>query len=285
MFDTNNIFNTLLVIPILNVLIGVYKLLLTVGVPGALGLSLIIMTVLIRLLLNPLMSTQLKSTQKLQKLKPELDLLHAKHKNDKQRLQQEQLKLYQQAGINPAAGCLPLLIQMPILIAIYNLFFRLLNNTDLAQVVAEINKVVYLPILKINSLDLSFFGFNLASKPSDWQKLGWWFLAVPVITGLLQYWQTKLMTPATQKTDNKEQITSLAGRQAKNKDEKKKDEDMGTVMQKQMSIMMPLMIGFFAYSFPLGLSLYWNTFTVFGIIQQNKINKQLEAEENGQNKN
>lgn len=151
--------------------------------------------------------------------------------------------------------------------------------------VSEINKVVYLPILKINSLDLSFFGFNLASKPSDWQKLGWWLLAVPVITGLLQYWQTKLMTPATQKTDNKEQITSLAGRQAKNKDEKKKDEDMGTVMQKQMSIMMPLMIGFFAYSFPLGLSLYWNTFTVFGIIQQNKINKQLEAEENGQNKN
>lgn len=122
MFDTNNIFNTLLVIPILNVLIGVYKLLLTVGVPGALGLSLIIMTVLIRLLLNPLMSTQLKNTQKLQKLKPELDLLHAKHKDDKQRLQQEQLKLYQQAGINPAAGCLPLLIQMPILIAIYNLF-------------------------------------------------------------------------------------------------------------------------------------------------------------------
>ncbi|MCJ7740512.1 YidC/Oxa1 family membrane protein insertase [Candidatus Microgenomates bacterium] len=278
MFDTNNIFNTLLVIPILNVLIGVYKLLLTVGVPGALGFSLIIMTVLIRLLLSPLMSTQLKSTQKLQKLKPELDRLHAKHKDDKQRLQQEQLKLYQQAGINPAAGCLPLLIQMPILIAIYNLFFQLLNNTDLTKVVSEINKVVYLPILKINSLELSFFGFNLASKPADWQKLGWWLLAVPVITGLLQYWQTKLMVPATQKTDSKELIT-------KDKDGKEKNEDMGTVMQKQMSIMMPLMIGFFAYSFPLGLSLYWNTFTVFGIIQQYKINKQLEAEENGQNKN
>ena len=56
------------------------------------------------------------------------------------------------------------------------------------------------------------------------------------------------------------------------------NEDMGTMMQKQMSIMMPLMIGFFAYSFPLGLSLYWNTFTVFGIIEQKNLKKHLDKE-------
>lgn len=265
MFDPNNLFHSLLIIPILNILIGLYKLLITIGIPGALGFSLVLLTVLIRLVLYPLTATQIKSAQKLGELKPQLDKLNELYKNDKQRLHQEQLKLYQQAGINPAAGCLPLLLQMPILIALYNLFFQLLNNGDMVKVVEEINKVVYFPFLKINSLDLSFLGMNLAFKPTQWQEKGWWLLFVPVITAALQYWQTKLMTPQTKKTINNKQITE--------KKAEKKEDDMGTVMQKQMSIMMPVMIGFFAYSFPLGLSLYWNTFTVFGIIQQNKINK------------
>ena len=178
------------------------------------------------------------------------------------RLQQEQLKLYQQAGINPAGGCLPLLVQMPILIALYNLFFQLLN-ADRAQVVSQINKVAYFPFLKISSLDLAFFGSNLAVKPSDWQSKGFWLLTIPLITGLLQYWQTKMMVPATQ---------ALVPKENKKEDEKGNN-DMASTMQKQMLLMMPIMIGFFAYSFPLGLSLYWNTFTVFGIIQQYQIQK------------
>jgi len=272
MFDPNNIFNTILIIPILNVLIGLYKLLLIVRIPGALGFSLILLTILIRLILHPLTVKQLISARKLSQLKPELDKLNALYKTDKVRLQQEQLKLYQREGINPAAGCLPLLLQMPILIALYNLFFQLLNNPDISAVVDGINKVVYLPILKISTLDLSFLGFNLASKPSQWQQHGWWLLLVPVVTGLLQYWQTKLMTPNTASTGaavQKNAIKKIDGK------EEKKEEDMGTTMQKQMSIMMPVMIGFFAYSFPLGLSLYWNTFTIFAIIQQQKINERV----------
>ena len=200
------------------------------------------------------------------KLKPELDKLNEIYKNDKQRLHQEQLKLYQQAGINPAAGCLPLLLQMPILIALYNLFFQILSNGNMAKVVTEVNKAVYFPFLKIQSFDLSFFFLNLSSKPSEWQKSGWWLLLVPVITAVLQYWQTKLMVPQT-KTVKPAIVKREDGKEVK------KDEDMGQAMQKQMSIMMPLMIGFFAYSFPLGLSLYWNTFTLFGIIQQKRIAK------------
>lgn len=283
MFDTSNIFNTILIIPILNILISFYKALISIGVPGALGFSLILLTVVIRLILNPLTKSQLKNAQKLSKLKPELDKLSAKYKNDKQRLQQEQLKLYQQVGVNPAAGCLPLLIQMPILIALYNLFFQLLNNGNLTQVVNEINKVVYFSFLKIDSLELSFFGLNLAVKPSSWQKIGWGLLLIPVITGLLQYWQTKLMTASTPSSNKKEDPIE---KNKKEGEKEKKDEDMGTVMQKQMSIMMPIMIGYFAYSFPLGLSLYWNTFTIFGIIQQYQVNKNLEKEnQNGKNKN
>src|SRR3990172_3869184 len=103
MFDQTNFFNAILIIPILNALIALYKFLLVVGIPGALGFALILLTVLIRLILNPLTAQQLKSAKKLAKLKPELDKLNTQYKNDKQRLHQEQLNLYKQAGINPAA--------------------------------------------------------------------------------------------------------------------------------------------------------------------------------------
>ncbi|KKS97915.1 MAG: membrane protein insertase, yidc/oxa1 family, preprotein translocase subunit YidC [Candidatus Gottesmanbacteria bacterium GW2011_GWA2_43_14] len=266
MFDPNNIFHSFLIIPILNILLGIYNFLQLLHIPSPLGFSLILLTVLIRLVLHPLTASQLKSAQKLAKLKPEIDRINREFKGDKTRLQQEQLKLYQQAGINPAGGCLPLLVQMPILIALYNLFFQLLN-ADKAQVVAEINKVAYLPFLKITSLDLNFLGTSLAFKPSDWQSKGYWLLAIPIITGLLQYLQTRMMMPA-QVSDKSKQIVK-----DNKKEDKKGSEDMASAMQKQMSLMMPVMIGFFAYSFPLGLSLYWNTFTVFGIIQQYQIQK------------
>lgn len=262
-FDPHNPFQMLISIPILNILIAIYKGLTSLHVPGALGFSVILLTALIRLILHPLTIAQLKSTRKLAKLKPEMDQLQKLHKDDKDRLRQEQLRLYKEAGVNPAAGCLPLLLQMPVLIALYNLFFTLLGNkTALDQVVAGINSVIYFPFLRIDSLDLSFFGLHLAHKPSEWQTVGWWLLAIPVVTGLLQYWQTKLMAPAAEKKPA--DAKAMAG----------KEDDMQAMMQKQMGIMMPLMIGFFAYSFPVGLSLYWNTFTVFGIIQQHKVNKE-----------
>lgn len=270
MFDQSNIFNAVLIIPILNVLMAVYHLFLAIKVPGALGFSLILLTVIIRLILHPLTIKQLKSTQKLAHIKPKLDELNKLHKEDKTRLQQEQLKLYQEAGINPASGCLPLLLQMPILIGLYNLFFNILGHgNDLTKVVDGINKVVYFPFLKIESLDLSFFGLSLTSKPNEWQQIGWGFLLIPLVTAGLQYIQTKMMT----------QTQPVSGI-VKKEGEKKGEEDMSMMMQKQMSIMMPLMIGFFAYSFPLGLSLYWNTYSIFGILQQQILNKELEKEKN-----
>ncbi len=260
------LFNQLLFWPILNILIGIYKGLSSLGVPGAFGFSIILATGLIRLILSPLMSTQLKSAQKMSALKPELDKLSETHKNDKQRLQSEQMRLYKEAGINPAAGCLPLLLQMPILIGLYNVFFQVLGKSgDLTKAVVDINKVLYFPALHIKSLDLSFFGLNLTAKPSQWQTVGWGLLLIPVITALLQYAQTKMMMPKNAKkaviVGNKKEV------------KEKKNDDMAEAMQKQMSFMMPAMIGFFAYSFPVGLAFYWNTFTIFGIIQQYQLQK------------
>ncbi len=265
------IWNQLLIWPIVNVLVAFYQFFAWLHVPGPMGFAIIGMTAFIRLLLYPLMQSQLQSAKKMANLKPHLDALNAKHKDNKQALQQAQLALYKEHGVNPAAGCLPLLIQMPVLIALYNVFYHVLGNGNLAKLIEDINAILYSPTLRLSAFDLTFFGVNLGLKPSAWQQQGWWLLAVPLVTGLLQWWQGKLMMPEANSTF-KMQNVKLED-QDKNKKEEKK-EDMGVEMQKQMAIMTPIMFGFFAFQFPLGLSLYWNVFGLFGIMQQLAVNKQ-----------
>lgn len=255
--------NQFLVWPILNLLMAFYKLFEFFHIPGPLGFAIILLTLVIRLILYPLMAAQLKSAKKMASLKPHLDALSAKHKDDKQKLQQAQMALYKEHGVNPAAGCLPSLIQLPVLIALYSVFNQVLANGNLAKVIADINTVVYSPIMRIQTLDLTFFGTNLAVKPSEWQTAGWWLLSIPLITAALQWYQTKLMMPPT--------IDVTAH---DHKDEKEKKNDTASEMQKQMAMITPIMFGYFAFQFPVGLALYWNIFGVFGIMQQLIINKQ-----------
>lgn len=258
--------NQFFVWPILNLLLVFYKVFEFLHLPGPLGFAVIALTISIRLLLSPLMRTQLRSAKKMQNLKPHLDAISAKHKDDKAKLQQAQLELYKQHGVNPAAGCLPLLIQFPVLIALYNVFYQVLQNGDIQKVLTDINTIVYHPILRLQNLDLTFFGINLGIRPSQWNTHGWWLLSIPIITGLLQWYQTKLMMPAPAATDNKQPTTD------NKKEEKKKD--TAAEMQKQMAIMTPIMFGFFAYQFPLGLALYWNIFGIMGMLQQLSINRE-----------
>jgi len=255
-------FNQILIWPILNVLMFFYNVLAASKIPGAFGLAIIFLTLFIRTLLYPLTKTQLLSAKKMSKLKPELDKLSKKHKGDRQKLQQAQLELYKKHGINPAAGCLPLILQMPVFIALYRVFWQVLGNGNLTQVIEDVNKIVYHPALKIKTFNLYFFGLNLAEKPANWQKAGWWLLLIPIITAGLQWYQTKLIT-------GRAQVKSGASVQKKRNKKSDKDSkgDMGQEMQKQMALMAPLMIGFVSFSFPVGLALYWNTFSLFGIIQ------------------
>jgi len=267
-----NIWNQLLIWPITNLLIAFYKLCEFLHIPGPLGFAIILLTIVIRLLLYPLMHVQLKSAKKMSDLKPHLDALNAKHKDNKQALQQAQLALYKEHGVNPAAGCLPTLVQFPILIALYNVFYQLLGSTNITAFLTELNKILYFPFLHLTKLDFMFLGANLTIKPGEWQKYGWWLLSVPLITALLQWYQTKLMMPSSVP-----QSGTSAGKPALLKNEgtkepEKKKDDMGD-MQKQMALITPVMFGFFAFQFPLGLSLYWNVFGLFGIIQQLQINK------------
>lgn len=275
------LWNQILIWPIVNVLAAFYKFFEWVHIPGPLGFAIILLTILIRLILYPFMNAQMKSAKKMAALKPHMDAIQAKHKDDKKKLQQAQMDLYKEHGINPAAGCLPLLIQMPVLIALYNVFYQVLGNGNLAKVVEEINQVVYAPWLRLTNFDLVFFGANLGVKPSEWQTQGWWLLSIPVITGLLQWWQTKLMMPQSQpaavspqpsaKDNQSLVIKKLNADSGKLKAEK---EDMGAEMQKQMAMITPVMFGFFALQFPLGLSLYWNIFGLMGIIQQLAVNRE-----------
>lgn len=258
------VWTTVFINPIINLLVGFYKLFDWLGIPGALGFAVIGLTVVIRLLLYPLMQAQLRSARKMAKLKPHMDELSQKHKGDKQALQQAQLALYKEHGVNPASGCLPILIQMPVLFALYNVFFQVLGNGNLEKVLENINRVVYSPALKLDSLDLGFFGMNLGVKPSQFQTHGYLLLLVPLVTAGLQYWQTKLMMPV-QPAITKPSPTE--------KNVEKKEDTAGDI-QKQMAIMTPLLFGYFAFQFPLGLALYWNVFGLFGIIQQIRINKE-----------
>jgi YidC/Oxa1 family membrane protein insertase len=277
-----NLWNQLLVWPILNILIALYKGFEFLHIPGALGFAVIGLTVVIRLILYPIMQAQLRSAKKMAKLKPHMDAINAKHKGDKQALQQAQMALYKEHGVNPAAGCLPLLIQMPVLIALYNVFYQVLNNGNLAKEIANINQVVYHPALKLTTLDLNFFGANLAVKPAQWQTHGWWLLSIPLITAGLQWYQSKLMMAAS--TQAKVPVSGIKGQvsgkkqQSLAKTEGKKDEkapeDTAMEMQKQMALITPLMFGYFALQFPVGLALYWNVFGLFGIMQQLAVNRE-----------
>ena len=134
-----NPFEVFLTTPILNLLVALYKALNAIYLPGALGFAIILLTVIVRMILWPLTTSQLKSSQKMAALKPHLDRIKAEHGHDKVRHQQEVNKLYKEHGVNPLAGCLPLLLQIPVFIALYNVLLKIVQvNGDF---LAGINQI------------------------------------------------------------------------------------------------------------------------------------------------
>ena len=252
-------FHTLLFVPIINLLVVLYHAFNYIHLPYSLGFAIIALTILIRLVLYPLTNSQLKASKKMQELTPHLNKLKEKHKNDAKTLQAETMKLYKEFGVNPAAGCLPVLIQLPLIWALYQALQLIVKPG--AAILAQINHMLYSNSLRLTSpWDTNFFGLPLAQNPSHLMStVVPLILLIPVATGLFQFIQTKMMLnpQVKNKTDGK-------------KDEKKK-EDFATAFQSQSLYIFPVMIAFFSYGFPIGLSLYWNTFTIFGIIQQYRI--------------
>lgn len=260
------IFNAVFYVPITNLLVLLYKGFLLIKIPGAFGFAIIGLTILIRALFNPFFKKQLETAKKMAELKPHLDHLSTKHKDDKKTLQAEQLKLYQQAGINPASGCLFMIIQIPVFLALYQTLSSFLTNGQGAKTIAEINNFLYASFLRITTIDPMFLGINLATTPKASGQ--WYYLLIPAITGLLQYFQAQATMPAP--APAKEIVKAGEG------DKKDDSGDFQKAMNTQMKFLFPVMIGWFSYTLPAGLSLYWNIFSLFSILQYRQLKVKKE---------
>jgi YidC/Oxa1 family membrane protein insertase len=225
------LYNTIFYQPIFNLLVWFYNIL-----PGHdIGLAIILITVVIKLILYPLSLKSIKSQKALQDLQPQLAALKEKHKDNQQDLAKATMELYKQQKISPFSSCLPLLIQFPFLIAVYQVFRQGLTNK---QNLAILYSFVQNPGL-INPVS---FGVLDLSKPN-------WVLAV--LAGLSQYWVSKMLI--TKKQPN---VPTA------------KDEGMTAIMNKQMVYFMPAITVFIGLSLPGGLTLYWFITTVLTGVQQ-----------------
>jgi YidC/Oxa1 family membrane protein insertase len=214
--------------PLANLMLLLYKFL---GQSTVLALA--ALTLLINLITLPLTLSQQRSARRMQELQPELEKLQKKYAKDKERLAQEQMKLYKEKGINPMGGCLPLLIQMPIWFGLIGAIRYSIPSTplELFQFAPHIYK--WLPgVVGIVPLRSTFLGMDLGQPPSPAQ---WWSYALPILVFVTSWLQQKLLTPPT---------TGDTQSQA-------------AMMSQQMQIMMPLMFMFFTLQYATGLSIYF----------------------------
>jgi len=238
--------------PLISLLIFFYRYL------GNLGLSIVVLTILIRVVLLPLAMPGMKSALKMQELAPQLGKLKKKHGKNKQKLAAAQMALYKTHKINPAAGCLPQIIQMVILITLYRVFNNLLLAGDPAGVIEKVNSAVYafLRLSPETVISTKFLYLDLA-KPDLIQIMGKSlpgpFLLLAVAS---QYLAARLMMPVVRKGEK------VAAKTASSSD------DFGVMMQKQSLYVFPFMTLLFGFSFPSGLIVYWTVFSLFNLGQQ-----------------
>lgn len=200
---------------------------------GSLGLTIIILTIIIRFAMYPLTVKQLRSTKAMQDLQPKIAELQKKYARDKQRLAEEQMKLYRESGISPAGCGIPMLIQMPIWIALYQSIIRLLAVTPEDLLTLSKSLWSWPVVYTMVPLDNSFLWFSLQNPDTP----------LAVLVGVTMWLQQKMVTPDT--TDPQQRSQSQL-----------------------MLWMMPLMFGFLAMSFPSGLALYWVASNIITIIMQ-----------------
>src|SRR3989339_1504588 len=186
-----SLWNLLLTQPLLNSLIGLYKL------TGNLGWSIVVLTILLRFLMTPLVLPSLKVTKKIQELAPELAKLKAQFKDDKQKLMVAQAELYKKNGANPASGCLPQIVQLLVLIALFSVFNSILKADG--SLVEKINPNLY----SFNQLSADFklnpnFLYMDLTKPDVFHVPG---LPIPLpglfllLSALTQLISSKMMAP------------------------------------------------------------------------------------------
>ena len=250
------------------------------------GFAIIIFTLIVKLLMLPLFVKQQKSTMAMAKLKPQLDALNKKYANQKtpeaqQKLQKETMKLYEENGVSPMGGCLPLLIQFPIIIGLYQVITRpmqylMMLSGDVIQKIADFlvsQKVIAQTVaqyalkqnqievakaalskaevianeigVKLLDIDFNFFGLDLSLKPSFSTFDVLWI--IPILSALTAYLSNMIMQKLSGNTQQNQQMGS-------------------------MNIIMPLMSGYYCFIMPTGVGIYWIMSNVVQILQQVIIN-------------
>jgi len=226
---------------------------------GNLGLAIIALTVFLRLVMTPLILPGLKLNKKIQELAPEVAELKAKYPNDKQALALAQAELYKSHGANPAAGCLPQIIQILVLIALFNALNFLLK-TNGSDLVSRLNPLLY----SFNRLPDDFhlstgFLYMELDKP-DVLKLPGLPIPLPglflILSAVAQLISAQMMLPSVSTAQKVAEKTPAA------------EDDAMVSAQKQMIYMFPVMTIVIGFSFPSGLVLYWFIFSLIAAVQQ-----------------
>lgn len=226
-----NFFHLFLSQPLLNILIWFYNI-----IPGHdMGLAIIALTILIRIILLPSFQKSLRSQKELQQIQPKIDELKEKHKDDKEAQTKALLEFYKQKKINPFSSCLPLLLQLPILIALYRVFLTGLNG--------QISSELYSFVANPGTINTTFLGLVELRRPN--------FLFA-ALAGVFQFIQSKMITPKTTTSSQNQ---------------------MASIMSVQFTYFMPILTILIAMRLPTGLSLYWVVTTLFAIGQQYYIMK------------
>ncbi len=228
--------NALVVTPLAEALKFLAGWLQSLGVPYHFGFAIILFTAIIKLITLPLNMKQLQSMKATQELQPQLQELQKKYGNDREKLAKAQMELYKEAGVSPFGGCLPMLIQFPILIGLYSALYSLANTVDLGS-------FLWIP-------DLGF--------PGRTDGIGWLFPFPPKIGWgpALAYLVLPLLTVITQLVYQKmAQVTPTS-------------QDAQQSMMNSMMMIMPIFFGYITLQVPAGLTLYWVVSNIFSIIQQ-----------------
>lgn len=204
---------------------------------GNYGIAIILFTIAIKILFFPLANRSYESMTKMKKVQPQIKELQELYKDDRLKLQQEQIALFQREKINPMMGCLPILIQIPVFFALYKVLFVTIDMRH-APFFGWIQDLAAADPTSLFNL----FGLLPYAVPS-WLQIGVW----PVIMGLTMWFQTKMNPPATDP------------------------------VQQQMMVIMPPMFTYLMALFPSGLVIYWTVNNVLSILQQWLIMRRLNV--------
>lgn len=229
------IFHEIFYRPLFNLLIGLYN-----HLPRHdLGLAIILLTILIRFVFVPLSIKAQISQRRIAQLQPKLQELQTKHKEDKKKIAEESMALYKEHKVNPLSGCLPILIQLPVIWALYRVFIAGFKEGSLTELYHFVHNPGVIKTLSFGFLDLAH------NQP-----------VMAVMAGVLQFLQAY----------NAMKMQSVAGA----------SDNPALKMSRQMVYFFPIMIVFISWKLPAGLVLYWIVTTAFSLFEQMYIKRHYQ---------